>query len=163
MKDRIRIIMDEQGMNQKEFCAKTGISQSTLSGILNGRSTATLPQCQAVYKHFPQYSFQWLVFGDGEPCVTPAQNSAQESGETPETSAATPAVSTSLDQQDFFGTDYTPAPVRRVDPVKMPEKEPEHPTIIPKEVVKYIDKPQRKITEIRIFFDDGTYEVFPNK
>ena len=30
-----------------------------------------------------------------------------------------------------------------------------------KETIKYIDKPQRKITEIRIFFDDGTYEVFP--
>jgi hypothetical protein len=29
-----------------------------------------------------------------------------------------------------------------------------------REVVKYIDKPQRKITEIRVFFDDGTYEVF---
>lgn len=28
------------------------------------------------------------------------------------------------------------------------------------EVVKYIDKPQRKITEIRVFFDDGTYETF---
>ena len=31
---------------------------------------------------------------------------------------------------------------------------------IVREVVKYIDKPQRRITEIRIFFDDGTYEVF---
>ena len=30
-----------------------------------------------------------------------------------------------------------------------------------REVVKYIDKPQRKITEVRIFFDDGTYETFP--
>ena len=29
-----------------------------------------------------------------------------------------------------------------------------------REVVKYVDKPQRKITEIRIFFDDGTFEVF---
>ena len=29
-----------------------------------------------------------------------------------------------------------------------------------REVVKYVDKPQRKITEIRIFFDDNTYETF---
>ena len=27
-------------------------------------------------------------------------------------------------------------------------------------VVKNIDKPQRKITEIRIFFDDQTWETF---
>lgn len=36
----------------------------------------------------------------------------------------------------------------------------ESPIPVLREVVKYIDKPQRKITEIRIFFDDGTYEVF---
>ena len=34
----------------------------------------------------------------------------------------------------------------------------------PKEIVKqeirYIEKPSRKITEIRIFFDDNTYETF---
>ncbi len=32
-----------------------------------------------------------------------------------------------------------------------------------REVVKYIDKPQRRITEIRIFFDDGTFETFPGR
>jgi len=29
--------------------------------------------------------------------------------------------------------------------------------------VKYIDKPQRRITEIRIFFDDQTWETFVPK
>ena len=29
-----------------------------------------------------------------------------------------------------------------------------------REVVKYLDKPQRRITEIRLFYDDGTYETF---
>jgi len=29
--------------------------------------------------------------------------------------------------------------------------------------VKYIDKPQRNITEIRIFFDDQTWETFVPK
>ena len=36
-------------------------------------------------------------------------------------------------------------------------------TPVIREVVKYVDKPQRRITEIRIFFDDGTYETFPGK
>ena len=45
-------------------------------------------------------------------------------------------------------------------------KENEVPTVVypPKEIireeVKYIEKPHPKITEIRIFFDNGTYEVF---
>jgi hypothetical protein len=42
------------------------------------------------------------------------------------------------------------------------------PVYAPKEIVreevKYIEKPARKITEIRIFFDNGTYETFrPDK
>ena len=32
-----------------------------------------------------------------------------------------------------------------------------------REVVKYIDKPQRRITSITIFFDDGSFETFPGK
>jgi hypothetical protein len=38
------------------------------------------------------------------------------------------------------------------------------PKEIVREEVKYIEKPARKITEIRIFFDNGTYETFrPDK
>ena len=42
------------------------------------------------------------------------------------------------------------------------------PVFAPKEIVreevKYVEKPARKITEIRIFFDNGTYETFrPDK
>lgn len=32
-----------------------------------------------------------------------------------------------------------------------------------KTVIKYIDKPVRKITEIRIFYDDQTWETFEPK
>lgn len=32
--------------------------------------------------------------------------------------------------------------------------------VILRETVKYIDKPQRRITEIRVFYDDGTFDTF---
>ncbi len=32
--------------------------------------------------------------------------------------------------------------------------------MIIRETVKYIDKPQRRITEIHVFYDDGTFETF---
>ena len=35
-----------------------------------------------------------------------------------------------------------------------------YPKEIVREEVKYIEKPHPRITEIRIFFDNGTYEVF---
>lgn len=34
---------------------------------------------------------------------------------------------------------------------------------IAREVIKNLDKPKRKITEIRVFYDDGTFDTFPGK
>ena len=48
------------------------------------------------------------------------------------------------EQKDLFSVPVPPQP---------------QPAIV-RESVKYIDKPQRKITEIRVFYDDGTYETF---
>ena len=44
---------------------------------------------------------------------------------------------------------------------EMPLREADYNTKEPvKQEVKYIERPPRKITEIRIFFDDNTYETF---
>ena len=40
---------------------------------------------------------------------------------------------------------------------------PQQASNIQKTVVKIVDKPQRKITEIRVFFDDQTWESFVPK
>ena len=37
------------------------------------------------------------------------------------------------------------------------------PSGLPQNQVKYIDRPQRKITEMRIFYDDQTWETFTPK
>ena len=61
---------------------------------------------------------------------------------------------------------YSTYPTRSImrDWTKLEDlKEPESGTQqipVVREIVKYVDKPSRKITEIRIFFDDGTFEVF---
>lgn len=35
--------------------------------------------------------------------------------------------------------------------------------VMVREIVKYIDKPQRRITEIHVFYDDGTFETFSGR
>lgn len=68
------------------------------------------------------------------------------------------------DSGDLFGGAFgneassasvSDSPTRQLDA----EEAPRH-THVVREVVKYIDKPKRKITEVRIFFDDGTFETF---
>ena len=46
---------------------------------------------------------------------------------------------------------------RKEPPLRNAENAPKE---IVKQKIRYIEKPARKITEIRIFFDDKTYETF---
>ena len=55
------------------------------------------------------------------------------------------------------------APSFSINEPKNDRNVPPQPKDIVKTEVKYIDKPQRNITEIRIFFDDQTWETFVPK
>lgn len=136
MKDRIYQLMKYQGMSQKEFAATLCIAEGTLSGIFTGRTRPTNNIVNAIHECFPHISINWLMFGEGEMLLDgdPSQPSDAASGQT-----------------DLFSPKNTPSSEANLPPT---------PTTQIQEVVKYIDKPQRKITEIRIFYDDGTYETF---
>ena len=151
MKDRIFQIMKQEGLNQKDFAAKTGISPATLSSIFNGRTSPTLNHAEALHRRFPKLSMSWLMFGEGDMYVkeenkendTASANLSADSESSP-VGSSVPSPSGDTNSVVALGVDGLP---------------PHVPVI--REVVKYIDKPQRKITEIRIFFDDGTFETFP--
>ena len=136
MKDRIYQLMKYQGMSQKEFAATLCIAEGTLSGIFTGRTRPTNNIVNAIHECFPHISINWLMFGEGEMLVDGA--SSQPSG-------------AASGQTDLFTPDLSPSSEVNSTPTPVPQIQ---------EVVKYIDKPQRKITEIRVFYDDGTFETF---
>lgn len=156
MKDRIRRIMIQERLNQKEFAATTGISPATLSSIFNGRTSPTLNHAEALHRRFPNLNMSWLMFGEGDMYIKeggshgsvgddPNAQSGDLFGEggMPEGFGASGKGDSSEPQFDVSGG--TP---------RMP---------MMREVVKYVDKPQRRITSITIFFDDGSFETFPGK
>ena len=67
-----------------------------------------------------------------------------------------------FEQPDLFSSPIVNAtnvqPVTSVEAARPQTVVKEKPVI--KEVVKYIDKKPRKVVEVRIFYDDGTYETF---
>ena len=136
MKDRIYHLIQYQGMSQKEFAATLCIAEGTLSGIFTGRTRPTNNIVNAIHECFPHISINWLMFGEGEMLLdgTPSKPSDAASG-----------------QSDLFATDLPPSSEVNSTPTPAPQIQ---------EVVKYIDKPQRRITEIRVFYDDGTFETF---
>lgn len=136
MKDRIFQLMKYQGMSQKEFAATLCIAEGTLSGIFTGRTRPTNNIVNAIHECFPHISINWLMFGEGEMLLD---------GTSPQQAEATSG------QPNLFASDSTPYSEVNSTPTSSPQIQ---------EVVKYIDKPQRKITEIRVFYDDGTFETF---
>jgi len=160
MKDRIFQIMKQQGLNQKDFAATTGISPATLSSIFNGRTSPTLNHAELLHKRFPNLSMSWLMFGEGDMFEknVSGENSAEDKERQPDNGFM-------IKSPDMFSSDY---PTSSSEQPSMSAGASENlvansATPYVREVVKYIDKPARRITEIRIFFDDGTFETFPGK
>lgn len=144
MKDRIIQIMQKEGLSNAEFAEKIGISTSSLSHIFNGRNKPSLDVVMRIHKACPYVNLEWLLYGEGEmedKVTSDAVSTHTQSYENAEKSTGSPILF------DF-----------------RKENAPEAPVYTPKETVReeirYIEKPHPQITEIRIFFDNGTYQVF---
>lgn len=177
MKERIRQLMLDKGMTQKTFASELCIAEATLSGIYNGRTRPTNLTISAIHERFPDVNISWLMFGEGDMYVS--VSSEQHVGDAHADESKSLTVEGDLFRNSHTSTEVkgtggrmseangvsvtgTSQPsgggavngVSAVSPVT---------SIMPSQIQyieKYIDKPQRKITEIRIFFDDGTYETF---
>lgn len=154
MKDRIRQVMESQHMSQQVFAQFIEMSPASLSSIFTGRTRPTLNIVEAIKKKIPDINTDWLMFGSGDMFVR-AEGAPSETG-MPPAGDLEPALDFGADD---FPTPWNDAPASHpVNSVRNARPE------IIREEIKYIDKPQRKITEIRIYFDDLTYETFvPSK
>lgn len=184
MKDRIRLIMEEQHLTQQSFSQLLGISPAQLSGIFNGRTKPTLNIVDAIHQKFPQINLSWLLYGI-EPIyneaglVEQSENVSLSSNSTPniEGLALNFADEDSAKQtSEDAGEGLTSASVcqhHRVPGSQVtqgslfdqPQMQSVNKTLknTPQQNLKNIDIQQRKITEIRIFYDDQTWETFVPK
>lgn len=154
MKERIKQLMDSQHMNQQTFSQYTGISPATLSNVIAGKQNPTLKTIEAIKKKFPTLNLDWLMFGSGE--MFPTSHPSTD-GSDALTSSPTPSgpVETAIDFEG--GPEASTAPPSR--PSRMDDVN-RTPNIPPKIIIKEVDKKQRKIKEIRVFYDDQTWETF---
>ena len=61
IKDRIRLIMEDQHMTQQVFADYLQQSPATLSSIFNGRTRPTLNIVEAIKTKIPDISTEWLL------------------------------------------------------------------------------------------------------
>ncbi len=158
MKDRIKQIMESKHMTQQVFAQFIDMSPASLSSIFNGRTKPTLNIVEAIKRKIPDINTNWLLFGIGDMYEHLSDDrGTDDTGERPSSEALaldfgdsdfhSPTQQSEHDRNLFSGQQHNNG-VQNTRPE------------IIREEVKYIDKPQRKVVEIRVYYDDLTYETF---
>ncbi len=144
MKDRIEAIMRREHLTPSSFAESIEIQRSTLTHILRGRNNPSLDVVMKIHQRYKYINLDWLLYGTGE-------------------MVHQDKISDDL-QRSLFDENVVNPPIATANSEYRKEIVPKVIENAPKEVVKeevrYIERPPRKITEIRIFFDDNTFEIF---
>lgn len=153
-KDRIRTIMEDQHMTQQVFADFLQQSPATLSSIFNGRTRPTLQVIDAIKSKIPDISIEWLLYGTGDMYISHPQGAdehtsgSQISGQEQTLIFDSPLPGSNQMLQNGGSAVGFQQGVNNTRPE------------IVREEIKIIDKQPRKVTEIRVYYDDQTYETF---
>ena len=105
-----------------------------------GISQASLSSIYNGHKRFPEIDTNWLMFGEGE--MLASASSTEDEGVRP-----VEVEEPTSEQCAPMSNQFTP------EPLPVGQK-------VIREIVKYVDKPQRRIREIQVIYDDGILETF---
>lgn len=150
-------------MTQTVFAQFLNMSPASLSSIFTDRTKPTLNIVEAIKKKIPDISTDWLMFGIGDMYTsTPPEENRSPldknniSGDLfDEISDTVSSPSPVLDFNDNRNQYRNSAPDRNnANSVNYTQQN------FVSENQKIIDKPQRKVVEIRVFYDDQTWESF---
>ena len=153
-KDRIRTIMEDQHMTQQVFADFLQQSPATLSSIFNGRTRPTLQVIDAIKSKIPDISIEWLLYGTGDMYISHPQGAdesilgSQMLGQEQTLNFDSPLSSNNITSQNGGSSVAFQQGVKST-----------HPEIL-RDEIKIVDKQPRKVTEIRVYYDDQTYETF---
>ncbi|MCI7257079.1 MAG: helix-turn-helix transcriptional regulator [Prevotella sp.] len=158
MKERIRELMESLHKSQQDFAQFIEMSPASLSSIFNGRTKPTLTIVEAIKKKIPDISVEWLLFGVGDMYAN--RQATATSQESPTPTSSEPMLEFDFDDEAKHSrseknADQTVNSNNSVKRTRLENKENE---------VKSVDIVKRRVIEIRVYYDDYTFETFvPDK
>lgn len=163
MKDRIRLLMEQTKLSQQDFAMKLGISPASLSGIFTGRTNPTNNHVNAIHRAFPEVNVSWLLFGEGEMYEATGAGGQHPGGQVAAEAGSLFPPSEVLSPEAQAAMRASGVPVSTESAAEPPVPAHAMRSLLAQfsQTAKKEDKPRPKIKEIRVFYDDGTYESFP--
>lgn len=168
-------------MSQKDFAEAIGIAPGALSNIYSGRTNATGNHVNGIHKAFPNINVNWLMFGEGDMYVDAGQSAAYDNPVSSDNQSDNGSEMVSFAGDLFAARSESPGtfvPSKRAVSDKpnycgaahsahhcISGSNVQHSAVLDcQSEAKKIDMVKPKIKEIRVFYDDGTYETFvPSK
>lgn len=182
-KEKIELIIQDKHLNNTQFCNEVCIAQGTLSHIRSGRTEPTLNILRSIAQAFPDINPAWLFYNEEPMYKNSSSPTAKDNADADDTYIDDmPTADAALDGQlPLFSFPDNTARSSKSNVADAPPSAPTPAAASPRrsssnnipvytldvkeivaETIKQQQKPQRKIVEVRIFFDDGTFETFSN-
>jgi len=154
MKDRIKMIMDAEEMTPARFADTLQIGRAVISHILNGRNNPSLDVIMRILNQKPYINSDWLLTGNGN-----MYRENQKSTQTSQSFNDSQGSQYDLFSQNFIKQDnYTDETENSKDEaLNMTQNTLQHPV---SEKIVYVEKPDKKISQIIIYYTDNTFERF---
>ena len=146
MKERIKHIMDQASLTPAKFADKLQINRAIISHILNGRNNPSLDVVTRILSEMNYINPEWLLSGEGN-MYKPGFGREPSSGEL-----------------DLFHRDSV-NPEEQSTEEKKPTENTLNPPDYPSQLsdtknvdLKYL--PPKEITQIIVYYNDKTFDVF---
>lgn len=149
IRDRIKLIIETEGVTQAAFAESTGINTSTLNHVLTGRNNPSIEVITKILNTYPQYESEWLLHGNGS-MWTEAYSEERAKSST-----------ISLFQGTTAATNCTAGstPEPRTGSEKASTERRSHPSLGPFAKVSV-----KRVQRVIIYYDDNTYEtLYPSR
>lgn len=171
MKDRIRELMEMDGLNATEFSKKVKINTSVVSNILNAKNQPSFDVIQKIILAYPEVDVAWLMTGQGD--IFGADTDSEETAMAHQDMEMSAESSLFADDHDDAGQDLPKTSFQKAENALSPtypsmpqektkekgRKRPSKPTYIANnQDVVVEEKPQKKIQKIIIVYQDNTFE-----
>lgn len=155
MVDRIRKIMEKEGLNSALFADKIGVSRGTITHVLSGRNKPSLEVVQKILDTFPNINSEWLLVGKNpmlgheKAFLHPQQESILFKDEPKDLNPQKNEINV---HRELKVSEYSPKSIDK-EPAEVLQ------SVKIKEVINPISN-NRKIDKIIIFYDDKTFMSF---
>ena len=157
--EQISVILRNEGLTASQLAERLGVQRSMISHYLSGRNHVSLEVMKKIHLSFPHISLQWLMDQEGDYFEMGSLFDGTSVGVGSSGSEA------NVDADAVIGAENVKNPADGEDDADFStEKRDKMAVSTAKEAVSQsvptIEKPTRKIVEIVVFYDDGTYENY---